>query len=296
MATLIIICGPTAVGKTQVSIRLAQRWKTEIISCDSRQFYREMRIGTAVPEPDELNAVRHHFIGNLSIHDYYSVYRYEQESIGLLNGLFENHDRVIMTGGSGLYMDSIINGIDIIPDPDPVIRKQLATDLQQKGIGPLLTKLEELDPEYFIKVDKKNPARVLRGLEVCLSTGKTFSSFRKRELPNRSFNIRILSLALPREELYERIDCRVDRMIESGLMEEARALTPWRDLAALNTVGYRELFSHFDGDTDLVEAIRLIKRNTRHYARRQITWNNRYQDLKFYSPEDLEKIAKYCEL
>ncbi|OFY46683.1 MAG: tRNA (adenosine(37)-N6)-dimethylallyltransferase MiaA [Bacteroidetes bacterium GWF2_49_14] len=296
MPTLVIISGPTAVGKTDVSIRLAQRWHTEIVSCDSRQFYREMRIGTAVPEPEELATIRHHFIGNLSIHDYYSVYRYEQEAISLLNGLFESHNRVIMTGGSGLYMDSILNGIDIIPDPAPEIREQLKIKLDQEGIGPLLLMLQQLDPEYFDRVDKKNPARILRGLEVCMSTGRTFSSFRKREPPIRSFNIRILSLVLPREELYAHIDQRVDRMMEVGLLEEARTLLPWRHLSALNTVGYRELFAHFDGETDLAEAIRLIKRNTRHYARRQITWNNRYRNLSYFSPGELDKIANYCEL
>ncbi len=296
MPTLVIITGPTAVGKTDVSIRLAQSWHTEIVSCDSRQFYREMRIGTAVPEPEELAAIRHHFIGNLSIHDYYSVYRYEQEVISLLNRLFESHDRVIMTGGSGLYMDAILNGIDIIPDTAPEIRQQLKLKLDEDGIGPLLLMLQQLDPDYFDRVDKKNPARVLRGLEVCISTGRPFSSFRKREIPKRTFNIRILSLVLPREVLYARIDQRVDRMMQAGLLEEARTLIPWRHLSALNTVGYRELFAYFDGITDLAEAIRLIKRNTRHYARRQITWNNRYRDLSYFSPGDLDKIVNFCEL
>lgn len=295
MSLLVIITGPTAVGKTDLSIRLAERWKTEIISSDSRQMYREMKIGTAVPDAGQLARVPHYFIGNLSIHDYYSVYRYEQDVIRLTDELFTKHDRVIMTGGSGLYMDAILNGIDDVPDPDPEIRRRLRDQLNHDGLESLLEILLSLDPEYHERVDRKNPARILRGLEVCLTTGRTFTSFRKKTVPVRNFDTLLIGLTLPREELYNRIDRRVDAMIADGLVEEARSLYPYRSLSALNTVGYRELFRYFDGETDLEEAVRLIKRNTRHYARRQITWNNRYQDIRFFSPHDFEGICHAAE-
>ena len=295
MSLLVIITGPTAVGKTDLSIRLAERWHTGIISSDSRQMYREMKIGTAVPDPGQLAMVPHYFIGNLSIQDYYSVYRYEQEVIKLTDELFREHSRVIMTGGSGLYMDAILNGIDDVPDPDPEIRHRLRDQLDHDGLGSLLELLLSLDPEYYSRVDRNNPARILRGLEVCLTTGRTFTSFRTRTAPVRNFKTILIGLALPREELYARIDARVDKMITGGLVDEARALYRYRSLSALNTVGYRELFRYFDGDTDLEEAIRLIKRNTRHYARRQITWNNRYPEIRFFNPDDDKGICDAVE-
>jgi tRNA dimethylallyltransferase len=287
--TLIILAGPTASGKTDAAIRMAKHWGTAIISCDSRQMYKEMSIGTAKPDTRQLEAVRHYLINHLSIHDYYSAFRFRQDAIRILDGLFEDHPVVVMTGGTGLYMDAIVNGIDDIPDPDPVIRNILKQRYQEKGLESLLEELSELDPEYFRSVDQKNPARVIRGLEVCLTTGRTFSSFRIRQPAERNFDIVLASLELPREILYERIDRRVDLMLAAGLEEEARTLYPDRELNALNTVGYRELFGWFDGKYDREEAIRLIRRNTRHYAKRQITWNRRYGEMKYVNPDGLDE-------
>lgn len=291
--TLVILTGPTASGKTDVSIKLAQHWNTGIISCDSRQMYREMSIGTAKPDEGQLAAVPHHLINNLSIHDYYSAFRFEQDALTLLEKLFSENYLVIMTGGTGLYMDAIINGIDDIPDPEPEIRSALKQRYEREGLENILAELSELDPEFYSGVDKSNPARVLRGLEVCLTTGRPFSSFRIKQPVKRDFNIMLAGLELPREVLYERINLRVDRMIEDGLVEEARALYPWRHLNGLNTVGYRELFEMFDGKTDLDEAIRLVKRNTRHYAKRQITWNNRYRQIKYFHPEATDEMISW---
>lgn len=295
MKTLVIITGPTAVGKTDLSIELALRWKTDIISCDSRQIYREMKIGTAVPDEQQLKRVKHHFIGSVSIHQYYSAFRYEQDALKLLHNLFSEKDIAVMTGGSGLYMDAILNGLDEMPDADPAIREELKKKLSEQGLTPLLQQLEILDPAYFQRVDQKNPARIIRGLEVCLSTGKTFTEFRKKKEVTRDFQILLIGLELPRSTLYEKIERRVDAMMDAGLLEEAKALLPYRSLPALNTVGYRECFGFLDGQFDLTEAIRLIKRNTRHYARRQITWNNRYPDIRFYNPSEPEGIVAYCE-
>ncbi len=291
--TLFILAGPTASGKTDVSIRIAEHWNTEIISCDSRQMYRELTIGTAKPDSAQLARVRHHLIDNLSIHDYYSAYLFEQDVLRLLKDLFTRHDIVVMTGGTGLYMDAILNGIDDIPDPDPVIRSQVKARLDSGGLESLLEELSRLDPEFYSLVDKKNPARVMRGLEVCLTTGRKFSSFRIRQAVTRDFNILLAGLELPREELYSRIDSRVDEMMEKGLVEEARGLYPVRHLNGLNTVGYRELFDLFDGAYDLPEAVRLIKRNTRHYAKRQITWNNRYPEMKYFHPQAITEILDW---
>jgi tRNA dimethylallyltransferase len=294
-STLLILAGPTASGKTAVSIQLARHWKTEIISCDSRQMYREMSIGTAKPTKEELTQASHYLIDNLSIHDSYSAFRFEQDVLGLLAILFKKHSLVIMTGGTGLYMDAIMNGIDDIPDPDPEIRLQLKQRYEKEGLGKILVELSKLDPVFYAKVDKMNPARVLRGLEVCLTTGRPFSSFRVKINPERNFNILLAGLELPREILYERIDRRVDNMIAAGLVEEAKGLYPMRELNGLNTVGYRELFEYFDGKYDLEEAIRLIKRNSRHYAKRQITWNNRYAEMKYFSPDRVEEIIRWIE-
>lgn len=291
---LLILAGPTASGKTDVSIKLARHWNTEIISCDSRQMYREMSIGTAKPDPDQLKAVPHHLINNLSIHDYYSAYRFEQDVLGILGRLFDRHPLVIMTGGTGLYMDAIINGIDDIPDPDPEIRAMLKQRYEEEGLDLILTELSKLDPDYYSRVDRSNPARVLRGLEVCLTTQRPFTSFRIKQAVKRDFTIILAGLELPRELLYDRINLRVDHMMENGLVEEAESLIPARHFNALNTVGYRELFEMFDGRIDLDEAIRLIKRNTRHYAKRQITWNNRYPQMQEFQPEAIDEMIRYA--
>ena len=293
LPTLLILAGPTASGKTDVSIRLAQYWNTEIISCDSRQMYREMSIGTAKPDADQLSKIPHHLIDNLSIHDYYSAYRFEQDALALLELLFVDHSLVIMTGGTGLYMDAIMNGIDDIPDPNPEIRTNLKKRIETDGLDSLLADLSQLDPSFYTRVDKNNPARVMRGLEVCLTTGRPFSSFRIKQEVKRDFDILLIGLGLPREELYKRINLRVDRMIQNGLVEEAKALYPMRHLNGLNTVGYRELFEMYDGTVDLDEAIRLIKRNTRHYAKRQITWYNRYPQIKYFHPEAIDEMLNW---
>ena len=289
--TLLILTGPTAVGKTDLSIKLAQTWNTEIISCDSRQMYSEMSIGTAKPDSEQLELIPHHLVNNISIHDYYSAYRFEQDVIRILEKLFLQHSLVIMTGGTGLYMDAIINGIDDIPDPDPIIRAKLKERLDSDGISSLLEELSHLDPDFFTKVDQKNPARVMRGLEVCLTTGRSFSSFRIKQAVKRHFSIILTGLEMPRELLYERINLRVDQMIEKGLAEEAENLYPFRNLNGLNTVGYREFFELYDGTIDFDETVRLIKRNTRHYAKRQITWNNRYPQIRYFSPQAIEELT-----
>jgi tRNA dimethylallyltransferase len=254
-----------------------------------------MKIGTAKPDSVQLNKVPHHLIDNLSIHDYYSAFRFEQDATALLDHLFADHPLVVMTGGTGLYMDAILNGIDDIPDPDPCIRAALKQRLDEDGPGGLLAELSQLDPAFYARVDKKNPARVMRGLEVCLTTGRPFSSFRIRQTVKRNFDIILMGLELPREELYERINLRVGSMIEMGLISEAKALYPMRHLNALNTVGYRELFGMFEGKTDQDEAIRLIKRNTRHYAKRQITWNNRYPHMKYFHPQQVEEMVNLID-
>ena len=291
--SLIIITGPTAVGKTAFSIRLARHFGTEIISADSRQFYSEMRIGTAFPTPEELSAVRHHFVGNLSVKDEYNVARYEQEVLEKLRVLFGTHDAVVMCGGSGLYIDAVCRGIDDLPDHDPSLRETLKEELAEKGLEAMVEKLETLDPEYAEIVDRRNPNRVLRALEVCLQTGTTYSSMRKNVPRQRPFQIIRLGLDLPREELFRRIETRVDTMMAGGLLDEARALLPFRHLNALNTVGYKELFAFMDGNISLEQAIADIKTNTRRYARRQLTWFRRDKDMAWFSPDDFEGALEY---
>ncbi len=276
---LIILIGPTGIGKTDLSIEVAKYCDTEIISCDSRQMFREMNIGTAVPSPSQLKAIRHHFIGNLSIHDYYNVFSYETDVLKLLEKLFEEKTHVVLAGGSGLYLDAVLFGMDDIPDPDPILREKLTKRIETEGVAPLAEELRLIDPEYYAEVDQNNPKRVLRGLEVWHSTGKKFSSFRIRKNRTRPFTPHIINLEMDRELLYKRINRRVNLMREMGMKEEAFSLYPQRALNALNTVGYKEWFGHFDGLYPAEEALRLIKRNTRRYAKRQITWNKKY-DVK----------------
>ena len=289
---LLIVIGPTGIGKTDLAIELARNWNTEIISCDSRQMFREMKIGTAVPSQNQLESVKHHFIGNLSIHDYYNVYNYETDVLNLLDDLFKEKKLVVMAGGSGLYLDAVLFGMDDIPDPDPAVREEFIRRMDEEGVEKLARELKEIDPEYYDKVDINNPKRVLRGLEVWHSTGMKFSSFRIRKKPYRPFVPIIVNLTMDREQLYNRINLRVDQMLEDGLVKEAESLYPFRKLNALNTVGYKELFLHFDGDCPLVEAVRLIKRNTRHYAKRQITWNKKYDIICEFYPDAKEEIIR----
>ena len=289
---LLIVIGPTGIGKTDLAIELARNWNTEIISCDSRQMFREMKIGTAVPSQNQLESVKHHFIGNLSIHDYYNVYNYETDVLNLLDDLFKEKKLVVMAGGSGLYLDAVLFGMDDIPDPDPAVREEFIRRMDEEGVEKLARELKEIDPEYYEQVDINNPKRVLRGLEVWHSTGMKFSSFRIRKKPYRPFVPIIVNLTMDREQLYNRINLRVDQMLEDGLVKEAESLYPFRKLNALNTVGYKELFLHFDGDCPLVEAVRLIKRNTRHYAKRQITWNKKYDIICEFYPDAKEEIIR----
>ena len=287
MATLLVLTGPTASGKTALAIRWAERLRTEIISADSRQFYREMRIGTAAPTPDELRRVPHHFVQHLSIHDSYNVYRYEQDALTLLEKLFQNHENVILCGGSGLYIDALCNGIDLLPDPDPELREKLHRMLRENHVEEFHQMLKEKDPEYYEVVDRNNPVRMVRALEVCIQTGQPYSTLRKQQAKERPFQIIKYAIALPREVLNERINRRVERMMEEGLEAEARQLYPLRHLNALQTVGYRELFDNFDGKCTIDESVEAIKAHTRQYAKRQMTWFKRDSGYRWISPEEI---------
>ena len=272
MPTLQIILGPTAVGKTDYAIAEALRVGSPVVSCDSRQLYRELRIGVARPDDAQLAAVPHYFIADRSISEPCSAGAYELEALQLLEKLFRDHETVVMAGGSGLYIDALCNGLDDFPDADPELRAQLSERLRKEGVAALRTDLRVLDPETYATIDPANGQRIVRALEVTIATGRKYSSFKTHPAKERSFTIVKTGLKRPRPELYARIDARVDRMMEEGLLEEARALLPHRSLPALNTVGYKELFDYFDGRYDLAEAVRLIKRNTRHYAKKQLTW------------------------
>lgn len=272
---LIVLTGPTAVGKTKYAIAMAKQFETEIVSCDSRQFYQEMSIGTAVPSLEELAAVKHHLIHHKSVVDYYNVSMFEQDALKILNVLFKTKDVVLMTGGSGLYIDVIANGIAELPDADLALREQLKFECEEKGLLFMVQKLKLLDEEYYNTVDLSNKNRVLRALEVCIQTGQKFSQLRNNSKVIRPFNIQKICLMRDRAELYDRINKRVDSMIQLGLLDEVQSLLPMRDFQSLNTVGYKELFDFFDGNVTLEKAIENIKTNSRRYAKRQITWFKR---------------------
>jgi tRNA dimethylallyltransferase len=291
--TLIVICGPTAIGKTAIAIELASDLNTEIISCDSRQFYKELKIGVARPEETELSAVRHHFIGFLSIHDTYNAYRYETDSLACLNSLFTDHATVVAAGGSGLYIQALCEGIDLLPDPDPSLRDALKNLFESQGIQAIRNDLKRLDPGYYGSVDLNNPKRILRALEVSISTGKPYSSFRTNKKHPRPFRIIKIGMNTDRPVLYKRIDNRVDLMIAGGLIEEARGLYAFRHLNALNTVGYKELFGHFDGQSTLEQAVEKIKTHTRQYAKRQLTWFSKDDEIKWFEPTERKGIKKF---
>jgi tRNA dimethylallyltransferase len=291
--TLLVILGPTASGKTGVAIRLAKYLKTEIISADSRQFYREIPIGTAAPTEEQLREVPHHFVGNLSLQDDYNVSRFEQDVLKLLEQKFRQHEVMIMAGGSGLYIDAVCKGIDALPDPDPQLRQTLEKQWKQQGIAVLQQQLEELDPDYYAVVDRQNPKRLMRAIEVCLQTGKKYSELRLNRPAERDFRILKIGLNLPRQELFERIHQRTDQMLENGWLEEARRVLPFREKNALNTVGYKELFAFFDGKMTLEEAVEKIKTNTRRYAKRQLTWFKRDTDIHWFSPEETDSILAF---
>lgn len=272
MNKLIVVAGPTASGKTSYSIQLAQKIGTVILSADSRQFYKEMSIGTAAPTEDELRQVKHYFVHHISIEDKYDVADYERDAISLLNQLFKQYESVILTGGSGLFIDAVCNGIDPMPDVEPEIREKVENLLREGGLKAMQDEVKRLDPEYFALVDQQNPRRLQRCLEICYQTGNTFTSFRQRQTFQRDFEIEKYALFWNREELIRRIDLRVDLMMKQGLLDEALLLYPKRQLNALNTVGYKELFEYFDGRCTLKEAVEQIKIHTRQYAKRQMTW------------------------
>jgi len=293
---LIIITGPTAVGKTNVAISIAKHLSTEIISADSRQFYKEMNIGTAVPSKQELASVPHHLIGNLSIHDYYNVYTFESDVLRILDDLFQNNNAAVLAGGSGLYIDTICKGIDLMPDADPEIREELNQTFLRKGIIPLRKQLKFLDPQSYESMDIANPKRIIRALEVCIATGLPYSSLLKNKDSVRPFKILKIGLDRDREELYDIINRRVENMIENGLLEEARDLYKYKGLTSLNTVGYRELFAYFDGKYTLEEAIEKIKVNTRRYAKKQMTWFTRDKEIKWFHPSAIPEILNFIDL
>ena len=276
---IVSISGPTGIGKTNWAIRLARHYKTEVLSVDSRQFYREMRIGTAVPTPEELQAVPHHFIQHKSIHEPYSVGDFRREALERIRELFRHHRLVILAGGSGLYLDAVTRGLDEFPTVDPGIREELIRDFEKSGITPLQKVLAEKDPEYHARVDLSNPHRLIRALEICLGTGKPYSSFLGNRKTPDFFTHIPLGLKAPREVVYQRINARVEQMMEAGLLEEARALFPYRNLSALQTVGYQELFAFLEGTMDLETAVSEIAKNTRRFAKRQGTWLRRDPDI-----------------
>ncbi len=293
---LVVIVGPTAVGKTSIGIEVAKHLNAEIVSADSRQFYRETEIGTAKPSPEELKAVKHHFIDTLSIKEDYNAGAYERDCLVLLEKLFNESDFVVMVGGSGLYVKAVAAGIDDMPAVDMKIRDQLNLEHENLGLSILLEELEKSDPEYYEEVDKQNHIRIIRALEIIRTTGQPFSSFRNR--PNktvRPFDIIQVGLELPREVLYDRIDRRMDLMIDQGLFDEAEKLFQFRHLNALQTVGYSEIFDFMEGKYDREEAIRLLKRNSRRYAKRQFTWFKKDEKTRWFSPGQFNDILDYIE-
>ncbi len=291
--SLIVLSGPTAVGKTELSLRIAEAFNTCIISADSRQLYKDLKIGTAAPTPTQLNRVPHHFIGTLELTDYYSAAQYEADVLTLLEELFREKDTVVLTGGSMMYIDAVCKGIDDIPTVDKDTRELLLRRYEAEGLETLCAELRILDPEYYKIVDLKNPKRVIHALEICYMTGKTYSSFRTRTRKQRPFDITKIGLTRNREELYARINLRVDEMMKEGLLEEAKSVYPQRHLNSLNTVGYKEIFSYLDGEWDLDFAVEKIKQNTRIYSRKQMTWFRRDPDIRWFHPEKIEEILFY---
>ena len=290
---LILVVGPTAVGKTDLCLKLAKKFQTEILSCDSRQFYREMNRGTAKPSADELAVVTHHFINNLSITDAYDVRKYEEEALDLLGNLFQKHRVVILTGGTGLFADVVVNGMDAIPEVAPEIREEIIHEYQSKGLTWLQVAVQEVDPEFYAQVDHANPQRLMRALEIWRGTGLKFSSFRTKNKVKRPFEVIKIGLDRPREELYRRIDSRMEQMLAKGLFAEAEGLFEKRGLNALQTLGYTEIFDFLEGKYDKEELIRLLKRNSRRYAKRQLTWFRRDPLIHWFHPSEEREILAF---
>lgn len=281
MKRLIVIVGPTAIGKTATAVRMAQQMHTEIISCDSRQFYNEMNIGVARPSPDELEAAKHHFIACRSVSNPYNVYDFEHDALALLDSLFVNHDTVIAVGGSGLYIEALCKGINLMPDPSPELRNELSSRIANGQLDLLINELKRLDPDYYNVVDLKNPIRIQRALEVIYTSGLPYSQLIGKPLPDRPFEIEKIGLRCQRDTLRQRIYSRVEIMMTQGLLQEAESLIPYRHLNTLNTVGYKELFSYFDGKCTLQQAVTDIKNHTWQYAKKQISWFARYNDISW---------------
>lgn len=293
---LVVVVGPTAIGKTALALQIAEAFTTEIISADSRQFYREMSIGTAVPSADELATTPHHFIQNKSIFDVYTVGEFEREALLLLDQLFETHRTVVMAGGSGLYVDAVTKGLDTFPEVAPEIREELNAEFQASGIEVLQEDLQKADPEYYSKVDIQNPHRLIRALEIFRGSGHPYSSFLKKGAASRKFDTLFVGLSAPRKVIYDRINHRVDLMMKNGLEAEARHLHEHKDQNALQTVGYRELFRYFEGELSLEEAISEIKKNTRRFAKRQLTWFQKNEFIQWFDYETPpEEIIQYIK-
>ncbi|MBR6018350.1 MAG: tRNA (adenosine(37)-N6)-dimethylallyltransferase MiaA [Paludibacteraceae bacterium] len=286
MRTLLLILGPTGVGKTELSLRVAERLGCPIISCDSRQIYRELPIGTAAPTPEEQARVRHYMVGTHSLQEDYSAGMFERDALRLLDELFRTHDTVVMTGGSMLYIDALCRGLDEIPQVPAAIRERVRNAYREHGLAWLQAEVQRLDPEYWTIVDQRNPARLTHCVELCLTTGGTYTSLRKQATQARPFRILKIGLNRPRAELYERINRRVEQMMAQGLEEEARQVYAYRERNSLQTVGYRELFAYMDGAYDLSRAVELIQQNTRHYAKRQMTWFNRDTEIHWLNAGD----------
>lgn len=293
--TLIVLLGPTGVGKTELSLSIAEAYHTSIVSADSRQLYADIKIGTAAPTAEQLARVPHYFMGTLDLHDYYSAAQYEMEVLKKLEELFRENDVVVLTGGSMMYIDAVCKGIDDIPTVDNETRQLMLERYEQEGLERLCAELKLLDPEYYQIVDLKNHKRVIHALEICYMTGKTFTSFRTQTQKERPFEILKIGLKREREELYERINRRVDIMMEEGLLEEARRVYPFRQLNSLNTVGYKELFNYLDGTWELPFAIEKIKQNSRIYSRKQMTWFKRDQHITWFHPEDTAEIMSFLQ-
>ena len=292
--TLVVITGPTAVGKTALTIELARHYHTPVINADSRQIYRELRIGTAAPSEEQLQQAKHYFVGNKSIHDYYNASMYEQDVLEILKE--EPSDTNILSGGSMMYIDAVCNGIDDIPTVREDIREEMKRRYEEEGLEALCEDLRRLDPEHYAIVDRQNYRRVIHALEICYQTGRTYTSFRTQSKKERPFRIVKIGLNRDRDELYNRINARVDAMMEQGLLHEAESLYDQRQLNALNTVGYKEMFDYIDGRWSLDEAVERMKGNTRRYARKQLTWFKRDEEVRWFHPDQIDKILNYIEV
>ena len=295
MYMLLVLLGPTGVGKTALSLEIAEKYGTPVISADSRQLYKDLSVGTASPTPEQLARAKHYFAGTLTLESYYSASRFEEEVLTLLQELFKTHPLVLMTGGSMMYIDAVCKGLDDIPSVTPAIREAVRRQYERDGLQPLLEELKAIDPAHYEKVDRQNFRRVIHAVEICRMTGRPYSSFCIRATKERPFHVIRVGLTRPRDELYEQINRRVDRMMANGLADEARKVYPFRHLNSLNTVGYKELFRWMDGEWTLEEAVEKIKRNTRVYARKQMTWFKRDRSIAWFHPDDKARIFAHVE-